>query len=167
MKNIIQRNLPLNIQYAVVDKTYIPLTEGFGCTCDNCNKLIANIATVRNENGKTYNIGFDCLETILINNSLLSTNDIKEYERVKQMIPKIIRFSKQIKEVLDANKTINITGLLFDIDMCSNNWVYFYYLTNNQTTSRDNQALKLKDVDLDFLIKVLKNIFPKFTIIKK
>ena len=72
MKAIIERNLPLDVKYILTDKKYIPLADGYGCTCDNCGKLIANIATVKNTNGNSFNIGFDCLETILINNSLLS-----------------------------------------------------------------------------------------------
>ena len=70
MKQIIQRHLPLDVTYEVIDKKYIPILEGGGCTCDNCGKLIANIATVRSTNG-TYNIGLDCLETFLLNNNLL------------------------------------------------------------------------------------------------
>ena len=98
MKAIIKRNLSLETKYTVVDKKYIPLENGVGCGCDNCGKLIANIATVKNENNEVFNIGFDCLETLLINNSLLSTNDIADYERIKKMIPKVLRFAKSLKE---------------------------------------------------------------------
>lgn len=166
MKAVIERNLPLNTKYIVTDKKYIPLTEGFGCTCDNCNKLIANIATVKNEAGKSFNIGFDCLETVLINNSLLSTNDIKEYERVKAMIPKVIRFSKTIKENIELNNGLD--GLLFERPsgyFFESGWITYYLLKGNSKPYNTN--VKLKDMDFDFLLTTLKNIFPKMQINEK
>lgn len=163
MKAIIQRNLHLNQKYFILDKKYVPLIESHGTCCDNCGQLIANIATVKNKSGKVYNIGFDCLETILINNSLLSTNDISEYEAVKKMIPKIIRFSKVIKERLAANAHLKITGLRFENQNYHMDFYPFYWLQNDQLTSRDNDYVKLKDVDIHFVIETLKNIFPKLT----
>lgn len=167
MKYVKERNLPLNTKYVVIDKKYIPLENGVGLCCDNCGKLIANIATVKNEDGKAFNIGFDCLETILINNSLLSTNDIEDYEKVKKMIPKVIRFSKSIRETIAKNSSHNITGLLFEKPTLGSDFYPYYWLTNNQTTSRDNDYVKLKDVEFDFLITTLKNIFPKMDFITK
>lgn len=165
MKAIIQRNLPLDIKYLLIDKKYIPLTEGCGICCDNCGQIIANIATVKSETGVIYNIGFDCLETVLINNSLLSTKDIAEYEAVKKMIPKIIRFSKTIKERLSTNAHLNITGIKFEKQSYLSDSYPFYWLQNNQLTSRDNDYVKLKEVDMNFVIDTLKNIFPKLTIL--
>ena len=164
MKAIIERNLPLNTKYIVTDKKYIPLTESFGCTCDNCNKLIANIATVKNENGKSFNIGFDCLETVLINNSLLSTNDIKEYERVKAMIPKVIRLSKTIKEIIELNNGLD--GLLFERPSEFSKEYFTYYLVKGSGKPYNTSA-KIKDMDFDFLLTTLKNIFPKLQINEK
>lgn len=161
MKQIIQRALPLNQPYFLVDKKYIPLENGCGCGCDNCGKLIANIATIKNQSGKVYNIGFDCLETILINNSLLSSNDILEYEKAKKMIPKIIKCYKTIKEMI--HKTPTITGLRFERQPYESSYFPFYWLQNNNENSRDNDYFKAKDLDLDFLIYNLKNIFPKLS----
>ena len=159
MKNVIQRHLPLNISYFVTDKKYIPLSEGFGQCCDNCGQLIANIATIKNETGKVYNIGFDCLETILINNNLLTSGDVEQYEQTKKMIPKIIRFSKVVKEKK------RITGLSFEVQKYQSEYFTFYWLTSNQTTSRNNDYVKLKDMDFDFLLTTLKYIFPNLQIL--
>lgn len=162
VKRIIQRNLPLNVKYILTDKKYIPLEQSFGLCCDNCGKLITNIATVKNENGDVFDIGFDCLETILINNSLLSTNDILQYEAAKKMIPKILRFSKTIKETLDKNRGL-ITGIRFEKQW--DDYFTFYWLVNNEAKSRNNDVVKLKEMDRAFLIETLKNIFPKLLII--
>lgn len=164
MKAIIERNLPLNTKYVVTGKKYIPLTEGFGCTCDNCNKLIANIATVKNEAGKSFNIGFDCLETVLINNSLLSTNDIKEYERAKAMIPKVIRFSKIIKENIELNNGLD--GLIFERPSEFMKEYFTYYMVKSNSKPYNTYA-KIKDMDFDFLLATLRNIFPKMQISEK
>lgn len=165
MKTIIQRKLPLTTFYTLTEKKYIPIEQSAGAyTCDNCGQIIANIATVRNTEGKAFNIGFDCLETMLINNSLLSTGDIAEYEKVKKMLPKILRFAKSIKETL-SKTTANITGLRFEALTYPSDFYPYYWLQNSQLTSRDNDYIKMKEVNIDFVIETLKNIFPKLTFI--
>lgn len=165
MKTITKRNLPLNVKYVVSDKKYIPLVEGMGLCCDNCGKLIANIATVINENGFTYSIGFDCLETLLLNNNLLDKGDIESYEATKKMIPKVIRFSRLIKET--RYKYPTITGILLERSLYKTDYQIFYWLQNNAEHSRDNDYIKLKDMDFDFLVTTLRNIFPKLSILIK
>jgi len=167
MKAVIQRNLSLTTKYILIDKKYIPVTEGGGCTCENCGKLIANIATVRSDENLVFNIGFDCLETLLINNNLLSAGDVAEYEKVKKMIPKVLRFSKSLKETISKNSHLNITGLLFEKPSYKSDFFTYYWLQNNQMTSRDNDLVKLKEVDFDFLLTTLQAIFPKMDIIIK
>lgn len=165
MKTIIQRKLSLNVSYTVTDKKYIPIEQSFGAyCCDNCGKLIANIATVIDATGESFNIGFDCLETLLINNHLLSALDIADYEKVKKMIPKVLRAAKQIKESISKNPNANITGIRFEKITYISNFYPFYWITNNNPVSRDNDYLKLKEIDFDFLITTLKNIFPKLEI---
>ncbi len=164
MKTIIKRNLSLGTKYTVVDKKYIPLENGCGLGCDNCGKLIANIATVKNESNEVFNIGFDCLETLLINNSLLSTNDVAEYERVKKMIPKILRFSKQLKEIISLNNGLD--GFKFERPtgyFATDGWITYWLLKGNQKPYNTN--VKIKEIDFDFLITTLKSIFQNHTIV--
>lgn len=160
MKNIIERNLPLDRMYVIIDKKYIPL-EHSSAICDNCGRPIANIATVKDSTGKIYNVGFDCMETLLMNNQLLSQADIDDYLRIKPMIPKIIRFAKQVRE---QSKVTNVTGLRFEKPLGGDYFPY-YWLFDNATKSRCNDFVKLKGVDFKFLILTLKNIFPNFLII--
>lgn len=169
MKAIIQRNLPLNTRYTVIDKKYIPVLEGGGCTCDNCGQLIANIATVRNSTG-TYNVGFDCLETFLMNNNLLDGFAPEELEKVKKWIGQIIRFSKSTKEIITKGKEqrgLEVTGLLFERPTYTTDWFTYYWLQADQETSRDNDGVKMKGMDFDFLIATLRNIFPKLRILTR
>jgi len=157
MKAVIQRKLDLSVKYVITDKKYIPLENGCGLGCDNCGKLIANIATVQSRNG-SFNIGFDCLETVLLNNSLLYTGDILEYERTKKMIPKVLRFSKVLKELISLNNGLD--GFSFDRpngSFLSDVWITYYLLKGNSKPYNTN--VKLKDVDFDFLITTLKAIF--------
>ena len=165
MKTIVNRKLDLTVKYILTDKKYIPIEQSAGAyCCENCGKLIANIATIKNPEDQTFNIGFDCLETILINNNLLSGFDLVEYEKVKKMIPKVLRFSKTIKETLTKN---NITGLLFEKPSYTSEFFTFYWLLNGATESRNNDYVKLKEMDFAFLIETVKNIFPKLAILTK
>ena len=158
MKRIIQRHLPLDVRYICTDKKYIPLIEGSGCTCDNCGQLLANIATVKSVNG-VYSIGFDCLETVLLNNNLLDGFNIDEFERTKKMIPQVIGFSKKIKEVIKNSP--QVTGIRFETPDFAD-WFTFYWLSDSRPY---NDCIKIKGMDFNFLVETLKNIFPKLEII--
>lgn len=115
-KNIIQRNLPLNVKYHLIDKKYISLLDG-GCTCDNCGKPIANIATIKNDNNQTFYIGFDCLETIIFNNNLFSENDIKDVQHFRKYINSYINAVKNIKsDFIDYNPHLNFEALKFEVN---------------------------------------------------
>ena len=162
MKQVIQRHLPLDVNYSIIDKAYVPLLEGGGGCCDNCGRLIANIATVKSDNGK-YSIGFDCLETILINNNQLSSGDIEAYEANNKSIPKILRISKQIKEVVANNPSI--TGIHFEDE---GQWgVISFHWEILGSWSRANDYFKFKDIDYKFFITTLKAIFPKLNFQRK
>lgn len=112
MKAIIKRNLNLDIKYNLIDKNYISLIDGSGCTCDNCGKLIANIATVKNENNEIFTIGFDCLETLLLNNNLLDGKSILEYQNFKSCLPAYIKKSKEIKETVINTNLQNLNKIV-------------------------------------------------------
>jgi len=161
MKTIIKRNLPLNVTYTVINRKYVPLLDGYGQTCDNCGKLISNIATVKSANG-VYDIGFDCMETFLLNNQILSGFDIKEHTRVKKMIPKVIRMAKQIKEFIAINPHFELVGLEYEKPRWETDWITWYYIPKNG--KKYNTNIKLKDTDLGFAVDTIKNIFPNLTI---
>lgn len=76
-KKVIQRALPLTVKYSLVSVNYLSLENGGGCSCDNCGKLITNVATVKSD--RVYNTGLDCLETVLLNNQLLDNDSHVQY----------------------------------------------------------------------------------------
>jgi len=161
-KNIIQRKLPLNVTYTLVDKKYISLVDGMGCTCDNCGKLIANIATISN-GGNRYNIGFDCLDTILLNNAILSEIDIQDYEAYKAAITKTMKLIKRIKEVLTTCKTV--TGIRFEYGIFENSDFHtFYWIHNNNESTRDNDYVKIKGVKTEIICKIVSDYFKNLAI---
>jgi len=161
MKRIIERHLPLNVKYTVTDKKYIPLLDGYGQTCDNCGQLIANIATVKSCNG-VYNIGFDCMETMLLNNQLLEGFTLADLAETKAQINKAISAGKKLKETISQNKGLNITGLTFERKTYESDYYPFHYDVNGAKT-RSNDYMKIKGANFPFILQTLQNIFPKLT----
>lgn len=164
MKNIIQRNLDLTLKYVLIDKKYIPLIDGGGTVCDNCNAPIANIATIKSGD-KTYNIGFDCLDTILLNNMILDGKSLEEYTHFKTHVKAYIRIANNMKEtIVNHNKeySYKITGLKFEVSdfhkfkYGSKSYLNFYYLFDNQTDSRSNDNVKIStESNIDDLLQTI------------
>jgi len=171
MKSIIKRNLPLNVNYNLIDKKYISLIDGNGCICDNCGKLIANIATVKNDNLETFNIGFDCLETLLLNNNLLNGKSITEYKNFKSFLPSYIKKSKELKETIintnlqNANKIVSIEFDANDFlktvynykNYSKNQYFTFYYIFENGKKYNSNFKMN-NDINVNDFISTIKSI---------
>ena len=100
-KRVIQRNLPLTIKYSLTEVTYLSIEDGGGCQCDNCGKLITNIAHIQGDN-KSYSIGLDCLDTLLKNNKLLDNESHIQYlfsdkpaiQKAKSLRSKLLKKAK-------------------------------------------------------------------------
>jgi len=60
---VIQRSLPIDTTYSIVESFYKSLEDG-GDICNNCGKLISNVAVIKNANGNTFNVGLDCASTL-------------------------------------------------------------------------------------------------------
>ena len=94
-KQVNRYNLPLDHKYTIQSFDYLgSILDGGGTTCQNCNRLIVNTATVKNEEGKTYTVGCDCAETL----SLTDISDfwkVKEQEALHQKLTGYIRKIKQ------------------------------------------------------------------------
>ncbi len=108
MKTVIQRNLDLTKVYSLEGVSYIPLIEGGGTCCDNCGKLISNIAHLKSE-GKSFYVGLDCMDTLLQQSeTVLNWNDQYKYnwifkaaiQKAKSTRTKIMKLKKEYKENL-------------------------------------------------------------------
>lgn len=141
-KSIIQRALPLDVKYFLVGTSYQSLEDGGGCACDNCGKLITNVATIRNEQSKTYAIGLDCLDTILQNTNLLDTESYFKYQhsdkpaisKAKSLRAKILKQTKNdasFKAKLYAPVDKDYFGFSFTVNKTMT------YKYNSETKSLD------------------------------
>jgi hypothetical protein len=93
-------NLELNENYTLVDSFYTgPLTEGCGTTCENCGKLITNVAVIKNSKEKKFNVGMDCAETLTnvfgLYNAEMDFNELKSLTAKTNKIKKTneVRFN--------------------------------------------------------------------------
>ena len=103
MKAVIQRNLDLSKVYQLEGISYVPLIDGGGTCCDNCNKPISNIAHLKCES-KNYYVGLDCMDTILEQSeNVLSWDDQYKYnwiikaavQKAKSTRAKILKLQKK------------------------------------------------------------------------
>lgn len=166
MKNIIQRNLPLDQKYVIVSMHYSKIIDGGGTICENCGRPIANIAKVKNASGNSYYIGFDCMETFLLNNQLLDQGDIERYQVIRKAIPKVLRVIKELDDLVYTNKQTNqirITNFHFEKHTFPDS-TYFPYWIKGVTAlgypiKPTNSYLKLKNMPFDFLIETLSTYY--------
>lgn len=95
MKKIIQRSLPTDVTYELIESFYSPLIDGGTC-CENCGRPISNIAKVKSKYG-TFYVGMDCAETLGgIGNSL--NFEYVHKARFAQAKQAVSRINKLIKD---------------------------------------------------------------------
>lgn len=105
-KQVIQRALPLSDKYEIVETYYNSNSKELGetdyCQCENCGKLIANIAVVRNlTTGAKYSIGMDCAKTLT---GVRDTYSVIQHENCfNQAKQARAKFLKHIKKCKEAN----------------------------------------------------------------
>ena len=141
-KQVNRYNLPLDHKYKVIGFDYCgSLLDGGGTSCQNCNRLIVNTATVETEEGKKYTIGCDCAETL----SLVDCNDFWKLKEQQAKHRKLVKWIKDIKQTLEAKKDVHIetqeNGIYIHFGM---NWRYrMPHETYNQYFKQLNLPTKL------------------------
>ena len=93
-KKAIRRNLPFD-KYRIVESFY----SADYCTCDNCNKVLKNVAVVQNSKAETFHVGLDCAQTL----SGITELDIENHENSFEC-------AKRIRS--KVNKAIKLGGTL-------------------------------------------------------
>ena len=93
-KKAIRRNLPFD-KYRIVESFYSPDY----CTCDNCNKVLKNVAVIQNSKSETFYVGLDCAKTLSGITGLDIENHENSFECAKRIRSKV-------------NKAIKLGGIL-------------------------------------------------------
>ncbi len=95
IKKVVRRNLPINTTYKITDAYYTGGIMENPQICDNCGKLIANVAVIESAEGKEARVGMDCAKTLSgIGNSLefMSTeNNFKEAVAIRNKVNKNLK----------------------------------------------------------------------------
>lgn len=113
-KVIIQRSLPLTQTYNLIETFYSSAMDGGGHLCENCGRLISNIAKVQGETDKNiYYIGMDCAETLTgLKESFTFEFQAKAaFQAGKSARQAIMKMQKKAKE---NNVPLTITAETFD-----------------------------------------------------
>ena len=154
-KKIIKRNLDLSQKYTFIDKKYIPLLSGYGLTCENCNKLIANIATVKSEKNEVFNIGLDCLETLMLNNKFLQGVKI-DFETIKKSLPKVKKERLYFMEFIKNNPKVN----KITIEKSYINWIEYLFYVDNKIVWNSNEKIKtfIPELFISTMNEINKNV---------
>jgi len=76
-------------KYELIGVSYVALIDSIGTCCDNCGRLISNIATIKHEDGTNYTIGLDCSKTLLSKEMFIKASG--EISRKKKIHDKIKR----------------------------------------------------------------------------
>lgn len=58
-----QYNLPITTTYKLISSYYSSIEESGTC-CENCGRLIANIAVIESKEGNKHVVGMDCAATL-------------------------------------------------------------------------------------------------------
>ncbi len=90
-KKTIQRKLSLDTKYTLINIHRGSLEE-YATVCQNCDKLISNIALIEDEAGQKYEVGLDCGDT-------LQFHDFTGYEFEKKQFRTVLRFIGNCRKV--------------------------------------------------------------------
>lgn len=124
--------LPVNQKYKVITIDYKPLNELSATTCDNCDKIISNIASIKNESGKVYNVGLDCASTM----QLYQNNEVFNLIEAKKKLARRARFVKWYK-TKKQGQWVNENNIWF-YERPVNEWsVNFTYRMNYEYFKRN------------------------------
>lgn len=93
-------NLPLNHKYTLIGIDY--LASESATTCDNCNAVIVNVATLKDENGYMYNVGVDCATTL----SFTDCNDFWKALEAEALHKKQLSQANKIKKQQKLNNNV-------------------------------------------------------------
>jgi len=111
MKAIIERQLPLSDTYKFLWINRQGIEGGNACACDNCGKVIVNMAGIQNQKGECFTVGLDCLK----------------------MLTKALRnFTDYDDAVYDFNQTVRFMTLYNKAESTQSDGTFVYATTRNK-----------------------------------
>src|SRR3990167_3450645 len=108
-KRIIGR-LPVNVRYTVIDTAYKAKDAIDFSVCDNCGKIISNIAIIENEQNQRYSVGLDCASTM----QLYRNDQVFNVIEAKKLLARRARFVKWYRNEYKSHVIENNGIWLYD-----------------------------------------------------
>jgi hypothetical protein len=137
-KKVIQRNLSIDSNYTIISSNYIPLSDSFGICCDNCNKIIANLITIKDDAGQLFTVGLDCAKTL----SSINVNDLKRHEvQIKKISSAVKKISALIKY---GNEIVIFGNVVFKVYRQTYDKKPFFNLSLEFCANMDNMPDRIK-----------------------
>jgi hypothetical protein len=90
-KKVVQRALLLDQKYEVLSIYRGDFLSGNGTTCENCGKVISNIAEIKNSSNTVFQVGLDCAKTLQISNP----DDFSGLEYPFKQVSKFLTLSRK------------------------------------------------------------------------
>jgi len=138
----IRRNLPFD-HYKIVHSFS---TEDL-CICDNCGKVLKNVAVIENTKGTKYHVGVDCAETLsgITEYEIMETeNDFNEAKRIRSKIRNAMK---------KGNYFLHIGNTYYD------NNIYCQVTTVKDATCCGDFMVDEKIRSIDFLKRFLPELY--------
>lgn len=113
---MIRRNLQIDKNYILIDSYYTGGLENGGLHCANCNRIITNIAVIKDNESNVYNVGVDCAESLTNIEGLDNINaEFSEMKAIRAKINKAIKKEIPISYEIDMYGNLRITSDVFNI----------------------------------------------------
>lgn len=91
-------NLPTQ-EYELINVCMQTVENGAPLTCDDCGRIIFNIATIKGKNdGKTYNVGLSCVKKLLNKSIYFDLNTEWEFEQKQSEWKRAVNSLKWLKK---------------------------------------------------------------------
>jgi len=93
--------LPMNEQYEIKQLIY---ADDINTVCNNCGRLIKNVAIVQNSKWDKFEVGLDCAETL----EQHEISNYREYEDKKRAYRRYVKLILDIKKKLKDGKITKV-----------------------------------------------------------
>lgn len=123
MKQLLNTGQP----YRILKITHGSVITGQCTTCDNCEKIISNIATIQNvTTGEIHKVGTDCAKT-LTNNSIAFQDNYTLYSQAQKFLA--LAAKPQSIAAIDSNCEALVISYVDKKEKRKEEMMYLYLIT--------------------------------------